>query len=133
MSSWVEIAQRHKNNEKFEIKEKLMELKTKIKRLELSFKDTLETLDMDSSFIPKNNHLIYSRSSFPKQSFKIREKPEIPYENNEFYAEKIEKEPEKSTSYLKPVIRESYKAKTPSNDYKVQEKYKEYLKESSLK
>ena len=59
MSSWLELEQQHKNKEKIEIKDKLLQLNRKIKNLELSFKDTLETLNNESfsnkreSFIKK--------------------------------------------------------------------------------
>ncbi len=123
MSSWLELEQKHKHQDKLEIKDKLMQLSTKIKTLELSFQDTLETLNNEnflkhrSSFPTTPNINTFLRPSDKKISFvKTEDKNLSDFRYNKNYARPI-----KPVMEIKPICRD------------IQETYQEYLKESKLK
>lgn len=135
MSSWVELAQRHKNDEKFEIKERLMNLKTKIKRLELSFQDTFESLNCDFKSIPQKTFELDSSDHIEKTtSIKLQDNYKENSSHKTNIKESIEEEPYSLKPIIyKPIIRNNYVKKKIGEDCPAQLRYKEYLKESRLK
>ena len=123
MSSWLELEQNHKRQDKLEIKDKLMQLSTKIKTLELSFQDTLETLNNESflkhrsSFPTSPNVNTFLKQSYKKTSFVgTEDKYIVDLQYNKNYARPI-----KPIMEIKPICRD------------IQETYQEYLQESKLK
>lgn len=138
MSSWVELVQRHKNDEKIEIKERLMNLKTKIKRLELSFKDTLESLNCDMMYIPQNTYGLDLSGHNDKAAYIKEKTAKEDYKENSLNKKNIQETVEDESYPLKPIIykpiiHDNYVKKKIGSDCPAQLRYKEYLKESRLK
>lgn len=85
MSSWVELEQRHKQREKGELKDKIMQMSCKIKALELSFKETLDTLNNNNeSFILRKNDKLDIINREKQENI---EKPFINTQNKGLYKE----------------------------------------------
>ena len=84
MSSWIELEQRMKQNDKAELKEKILKMNYRIKNLELSFKETLDTLNNDhetSLSQPKKSltkGLQDNRKSFLPYKTPFTEEPTFP-------------------------------------------------------
>jgi len=134
--SWVSLEQKYKDIEKLEIKEKLTRLNIKIKGLERSFRETLETLTGNEDFdilSRKRSLLIEEKPRFLKSKAYFYSKPK----RKEYLMKKDEKKPIVFTnSYLKTRLKDPIKEKTEdflNKNRDPQEIYKDYLAESKMK